>query len=48
MDVKSVSLNGHFEEVYIVQPLSYIKKGEEYKVCHLKKTLHGLKQAPRA
>lgn len=49
MDVKSAFLNGFLdEEVYIEQPAGYIKKGEEHRVCRLKKTLYGLKQAPHA
>eukprot|EP00253_Pinus_taeda_P014666 PITA_14666 len=49
MDMKSAFLNGVLmEEVYIEQPLSYEKKGQEHKVCRLKKAFYGLKQAPRA
>ena len=49
MDVKSVFLNGVLkEEVYIEQPLGYMRRGEEKKVLRLKKALYGLKQAPRA
>eukprot|EP00253_Pinus_taeda_P006843 PITA_06843 len=49
MDVKSAFLNGVLmEEVYIEQPSSYEKKGQEHKVCRLKNALYGLKQAPRA
>eukprot|EP00253_Pinus_taeda_P030394 PITA_30394 len=49
MDVKSAFLSGVLkEEVYVEQPLGYEKKGEEHKVCKLKKTLYGLNQAPRA
>eukprot|EP00253_Pinus_taeda_P013208 PITA_13208 len=49
MDVKSAFLNGVLmEEVYIEQPLGYVKKGQEHKVCRLKKALYVLKQAPRA
>eukprot|EP00253_Pinus_taeda_P018634 PITA_18634 len=49
MDVKSTFLNGVLnEEVYIEQPLGYERKGQEHKVCRLKKVLYGLKQAPRA
>ncbi|KAJ0566228.1 putative RNA-directed DNA polymerase [Helianthus annuus] len=49
MDVKTAFLNGKLEEqVYIEQPQGYIQKGEEKKVCHLKRALYGLKQAPRA
>eukprot|EP00253_Pinus_taeda_P009712 PITA_09712 len=49
MDVKSAFLIGVLkDEVYIEQPLGYEKKGQERKVCRLKKTFYGLKQAPRA
>lgn len=49
MDVKSAFLNGTLnDEVYIDQPVGYVKKGQERKVCRLKKALYGLKQAPRA
>eukprot|EP00253_Pinus_taeda_P030808 PITA_30808 len=49
MDVKSAFLNGVLkEEIYVEQPLGYEKKGEEHKVCKLKKAFYGLKQAPRA
>ncbi|KAK8913818.1 hypothetical protein KSP39_PZI024059 [Platanthera zijinensis] len=49
MDVKSAFLNGVLnEEVYIDQPPGYVKKGDENKVCRLKRALYGLKQAPRA
>lgn len=49
MDVKSGFLNGKLkEEVYIEQPLGYMKRGDEKKVLRLKKALYGLKQAPRA
>eukprot|EP00253_Pinus_taeda_P027989 PITA_27989 len=49
MDVKSAFLNGVLmEEVSFEQPLGYEKKGEEHKVCKLKKAHYGLKQAPRA
>ena len=48
MDVKSVFLNGVLkEEVYIEQPLGYMRRDEEKKVLRLKKALYGLKQAPR-
>eukprot|EP00253_Pinus_taeda_P002039 PITA_02039 len=49
MDVKSTFLNGVLkEEVYIEQPPGYEKKGQEHKVCILKKALYVLKQAPRS
>eukprot|EP00253_Pinus_taeda_P009187 PITA_09187 len=49
MDVKLAFLNGVLmEEVYIEQPPGYEKKGQEHKVCRLKKALYELKQEPRA
>jgi hypothetical protein len=49
LDVKSAFLNGDLhEEVYVEQPLGFIKEGEEHKVLKLKKALYGLHQAPRA
>ena len=49
MDVKSAFLHGDLkEEIYLQQPLGFIKYGEEKLVCRLRKSLYGLKQAPRA
>jgi Reverse transcriptase (RNA-dependent DNA polymerase) len=49
MDVKSAFMNGVLkEEVYIEQPLEYIKLRKEHKVLRLKNALYRLKQAPRA
>jgi len=49
MDVKNVFLHGDLhEEVYMEQPLGYVKQTHPNLVCRLKKVLYGLKQAPRA
>jgi hypothetical protein len=48
MDVKSTFLNGELKEVYVVQPLSFVKESQEHKVYKLSKALYGLRQAPRA
>jgi len=49
LDIKSAFLNGELEEVvHVHQPKGYFVKGQEEKVYRLQKTLHGLKQAPRA
>jgi hypothetical protein len=48
-DVDSAFLNAKLEEdVYILQPTGFEKKGEEHKVCRLHKAVYGLKQAPHA
>ena len=46
MDVKSAFLHGDIhEEIYMKQPKGYITN--PYLVCKLKKSLYGLKHAPR-
>lgn len=48
MDVKTAFLHGNLEEtIYMKQPEVFIKKGDEGKVCLLKKSSYGLKQSPR-
>ena len=47
--MKSAFLNGFLnEEIYVEQPIGYVKEGRKYKVYMLRKALYGLKQAPRA
>ena len=46
MDVKMTFLNGDLEEeIYMVQPKGFTVANQENKVCKLKKSLYGLKQA---
>jgi hypothetical protein len=48
MDVKPSFLNGEIaEEIYIEQPQGFVVHNEKYHVCRLKKSLYGLKKAPR-
>jgi hypothetical protein len=47
MDVSSAFLNGNLdEEIYMTQPPSFVQPGQEHLVCHLKKSIYGLKQSP--
>lgn len=49
LDVKYEFLNGPLqEEAYVSQHSWFVKMNQEGMVCKLHKTLHGLKQAPRA
>ncbi|KAL0355421.1 UNVERIFIED_CONTAM: Retrovirus-related Pol polyprotein from transposon RE2 [Sesamum radiatum] len=46
MDVKMTFLNGFAEEeIYMDQPEAFTTVGEEQKVCHLQRSIYGLKQA---
>uniref|UniRef100_A0A251V331 Putative zinc finger, CCHC-type n=1 Tax=Helianthus annuus TaxID=4232 RepID=A0A251V331_HELAN len=48
LDVKTAFLHGYLdEEILMNQPQGFVKKGEEDKVCLLKRSLYGLKQSPR-
>ena len=49
MDVKTVFLNGNLSEnVYMTQPKGFVDPKEARKVCKLKKSIYGLKQASRS
>ena len=48
MDVKTAFLNGVVEEeAYVEQPLDFETHDREYHVYRLKKSIYGLKHAPR-
>lgn len=49
LDVKTAYLNSELqEEVYMDQPECFVDKSQSQKVCKLKKSIYGLKQAGRA
>lgn len=49
LDAKTAFLNGKLREtIYMKQPPGFELKGQESKVCLLKKSIYGLKQAARA
>jgi hypothetical protein len=49
MDIKATFLNGAIEEeVCIEQPQGFEVHSRDTHVCRLKKSMHGLKQAPKA
>ena len=44
MDIKIAFLNGELdEEIYMDQPIGFVTKGQERKVCKLKQSIYGLK-----
>jgi hypothetical protein len=48
LDVKTTFLHRDLdEEIYMTQPKGFSTPSQERLVCHLKKSLYGLKEAPR-
>ena len=48
MDVKIAFFHGKLdEEIYMDQPLCFESKGQEHKICKLKRSIYGLKQVSR-
>ena len=48
MDVKIAFLNGELDEqIYMDQPVGFVDKFQERKVCKLQWSIYGLKQASR-
>ena len=48
LDVKTTFLHGDLEEdLYMIQPEWFIVQGQVNPVCKLRKSLYGVKQAPR-
>ena len=46
MDDKTAFLNGELEEeIYMEQPVGFVTKGQEHKVCKLLRSIYGLKQS---
>src|SRR6266540_7398937 len=46
MDVKTAFLNGNLdEEVYMIEPEGFVDPANAGKVCKLRKSMYGLKQA---
>ena len=48
MNIKTAFLNRELdEEIYMDQPIGFVTKGHEHKVCKLKQSIYGLKQSSR-
>lgn len=48
MDVKITFFNGELDKkIYMKQPLGFVVKGQEHKMCKFQRSIDGLKQSPR-
>ena len=47
-DVKNAFLHGELKELYMSPAPSYVLSKNSSDVCHIKKSLYGIKQSPRA
>ena len=47
LDIKTTFLHNDLEEIYMEQLEGFKESGKENIVCHLRKSLYGLKQVPR-
>ena len=48
IDVKTAFLNRELdEEIFVDQPIGFVVKGQERKICRLNRSLYGLKQSSR-
>ena len=49
MDVKTAFLHGNLtEDVYMIEPEGFVDPTSTSKVCKLKRSIYGLKQASRS
>ena len=49
IDVNTAFLNDNLEEeIYMDQPIGFVPKGQEDKVCRLKRSIYGLKQSSKS
>jgi len=49
MDVKTAFRNENLkEEIYMDQPIGFVSKGQEDKVCRLKRSIYGIEQSSRS
>lgn len=48
MDITTAFLYGSLDEnIYMKHPPGFVEIGKEHMVCHLRRSIYGLKQSPR-